>query len=130
MFKLQPSTDLHELRPGHVVFRQERELAEEGRLAAEVVLERVGRAVHGSQARHGRAHEHDAARFWPQRSVALVSKVLHDQVGLGLVVVVEASVKNWKLEEISLSERFLCQISCYESMAVESMAVESILVPM
>ena len=95
MFKLQPSTDLHELRPGHVVFRQERELAEEGRLAAEVVLERVGRAVHGSQACHDRAHEHDAARFRPQRSVALVPQVLHDQVHLGLVVVVEARVEHY-----------------------------------
>ena len=58
------------------------------------MLERVGRAVHGSQARHGCAHEHDAARFWPQRSVALVAQVLHDQVHLGLVVVVEARVEH------------------------------------
>ena len=106
------SDHLQELCPRHVVFCQKRKFAEKGRLAAELVLQRIGRAVNGREAGHGRPHEHEAARFRSQRSVALVSKVLHDQVGLGLVVVVEASVKNWKLEEISLSERFLCQISC------------------
>ena len=85
---------LHELCPGHVVLRQERELAEEGRLASEVVLKGVGCAVHGGQARHGRAHEHDAAGFRPQWPVALIPQVLHDQVHLGLVVVVKASVKH------------------------------------
>ena len=58
------------------------------------MLESVGRAVDGSQAGHGGPHEDQAAGLRPQRPVALIAEVLHDEVVLGLVVLVEASVEN------------------------------------